>query len=133
MAPSSLSLGVLFTAFLAAFLGITLHTFYVPKSKNGGEYTDMEACKLFDGTNVSGECFFRDDYHAARDLFLTSATEAGAELIILPVVGDLCTDIAVLRGTGPSKGFLVHLSGIHGPEGYAGSAVQSAALQYLSQ
>ena len=133
MAPSSLSLGVLFTAFLAAFLGITLHTFYVPKSKNGGEYTDMEACKLFDGTNVSGECFFRDDYHAARDLFLTSATEAGAELIILPVVGDLCTDIAVLRGTGPSRGFLVHLSGIHGPEGYAGSAVQSAALQYLSQ
>lgn len=84
-------------------------------------------------SNITGECFFRNNYIAARELFLQSAAAAGAELLFLPVVDGLGTDVAVIRGSDLGRKFLVHLSGIHGVEGYAGSAIQSATLQYLGQ
>jgi hypothetical protein len=77
--------------------------------------------------------FFSDDYFAARALFLRSAEKAGAELLSLPVFGTLVTDVAILRGIGKPEKFLIHLSGIHGVEGYAGSAIQSLALDYISR
>lgn len=51
----------------------------------------------------------------------------------LPIIeGDdaICSDLAVIPGH-PHK-FLLHISGTHGPEGFSGSASQSAALQYLN-
>lgn len=77
--------------------------------------------------------FFSDDYFAARALFLRSAEKAGAELLSLPVFGPLVTDVAILRGIGKPEKFLIHLSGIHGVEGYAGSAIQSLSLYYISR
>jgi hypothetical protein len=84
------------------------------------------------------EEFFSDNYSAARALFLQSAEKAGAEILSLPVFGTLTTDVffqdvAILRGIGKPEKFLIHLSGIHGVETYAGSAIQSLALDYISQ
>jgi Protein of unknown function (DUF2817) len=91
-------------------------------------------CELeFSTSNITGDCFFRNNYVAARELFLQSANAAGAELMFLPVVDGLGTDVAIFRGSDLGRRFLVHLSGIHGVEGYAGSAIQSATLQYLGQ
>lgn len=78
-----------------------------------------------------GECYFSESYEAASKLFLDSATIAGAKFIPMPVGTDLVTSVAVLEG-GQSGKYLVHISGTHGPEGYAGSAIQSAALQYIA-
>jgi hypothetical protein len=64
---------------------------------------------------------------------LKTAEEAGADLFFLPVVDELGTDVAVLKGAGSPERFLIHLSGIHGVEGYAGSAIQSASLKYLGE
>ena len=96
--------------------------------------------------NVSdfpGECFFTDTYEQARGQFLHFAGLVGAELYTLPVaerVSDgvsggedtsgLSTDVAVVRRS--MERVVVHVSGTHGVEGYAGSAVQAAALHQLS-
>ena len=96
------------------------------------DVVDHSTCGAnFLAPNILGECFFRHDYVSARELFLKSAAAAGAELLFLPVTADLGTDVAVIKGSDHSNGFLIHLSGIHGVEGYAGSAIQSAALQYI--
>jgi Protein of unknown function (DUF2817) len=77
-----------------------------------------------------GECFFREDYNSARRLFLESAKAIGAEISFLPVYDKLGTDVAVVRGS--DRLFVLHVSGVHGVEGFAGSSVQSAALQHLA-
>lgn len=77
-----------------------------------------------------GECFFSDNYTQALKLFVKSAKEAKGTIVALPVTSELNTHVAVLEGNG--KDFLIHMSGTHGPEGFAGSAVQSAALQYIA-
>jgi len=79
-----------------------------------------------------GECAFRYTYNEARELFLSSAREAKAELHALPVVPDegLFTDVAILRGS--KSRFVIHISGIHGSEGFSGSATQSALLMHFS-
>jgi Protein of unknown function (DUF2817) len=48
---------------------------------------------------------------------------------------DLTIDIAVIRPPNRNSGggYVIHSSGIHGPEGYAGSSIQIAFLQMLSQ
>jgi Protein of unknown function (DUF2817) len=48
---------------------------------------------------------------------------------------DLTIDIAVINPPkrNPGRGYVIHTSGIHGPEGYSGSSVQIAFLQMLSQ
>lgn len=68
------------------------------------------------------ERFFSDSYGTCRERFKSAASEAGAELRYLPVVDDLTTDVAIFQGR--SDSYLVHISGTHGPEGYAGSATQ---------
>ena len=96
------------------------------------DVVDQSVCGVnFLQSNISGECFFRQDYRSARELFLKSAAAAGAELVFLPVTAGLGTDVAIIKGSDHLSGFLIHLSGIHGVEGYAGSAIQSAALQYI--
>jgi hypothetical protein len=80
------------------------------------------------------ECFFSSNFFEAKALFQQSgAKTSGAQMYRLPIIeGDdaICSDLAVIPGH-PHK-FLIHISGTHGPEGFAGSASQSASLQYLN-
>jgi hypothetical protein len=74
--------------------------------------------------------FFSSQYGEAREKFLAAADSAGFRLLRyrLPAEesAELFIDIALLRRD-PSKTFL-HISGVHGLEGYVGSAIQTAAL-----
>jgi len=110
----------------------------------GGEYWDA----LFRNISIDPcECFSQE-YDQARSRFLHAAKQIeGAELYSLPIVSRsivndhkkkneeedessssyYTTDIVVLPGT-PNAGLVVHSSGTHGVEGYAGSAIQIAFL-----
>lgn len=108
----------------------------------GGEHWDA----LFRNISIDPcECFSKE-YDQARSRFLQAAKQIeGAELYSLPIVSRsivkedknqddesvssyYTTDIVVLPGT-PNAGLVVHSSGTHGVEGYAGSAIQIAFLQ----
>jgi hypothetical protein len=77
------------------------------------------------------ECFFSLTYEQARQKFLSEVHAAGAsvETFSLPVIDDYVTDVAIFRGN--NEKFLVHISGTHGPEGFAGSAAQAAGVKFL--
>jgi hypothetical protein len=83
---------------------------------------------------ISYECLFSSNFHDARELFKESGKRVqGAQLLRLPVSESdktMSSDVVVIPGD-RSK-YLIHISGTHGVEGYAGSAIQSTALQYLS-
>lgn len=81
--------------------------------------------------NDSLECYFSENYYEARQQFLLLAQALPAQMISMNVVNDLTTDVAILRGN-PEK-FLIHISGTHGVEAYAGSATQAAILEYLAK
>lgn len=81
-------------------------------------------------TSIPLTCFFSANYFNARKLFLKSAGRANAEMRSLNVMENLTTDVAIFKGH-PER-FLIHISGTHGTEGYAGSAIQSAILTHLS-
>ena len=84
--------------------------------------------RIGDSIVVSPATVFSDTYYQARDKFRQAADKANAELHAFPVNGNEYTmDIAVMKGTLP--GTVVHTSGYHGVEGYAGSAIQVAWLQ----
>lgn len=84
-----------------------------------------------EGEYLLGECVFRPSYEQARSLFRESAIAAGFTLETYDIHGDkYTTDVAKLEGN--PKHVLVHISGIHGVEGYAGSGSQVAALQYFA-
>jgi len=78
-------------------------------------------------------------YEIMRDQFRDRATALKAQIrtYTVPVAndsdeGELTTDIAILPGVGSGKGtVLIHISGTHGPEGYCGSAIQSAYMDEL--
>ena len=78
-------------------------------------------------------CYFSDGYSSARARFRAAALGANATLhtLSLPTGKDLTIDVAVLSsGTeAHDPPTLVHLSGTHGVEAYAGSAVQLALLE----
>lgn len=74
---------------------------------------------------------FSSTYDEARERFRTAAEVAGATSHALTIVEDYTMDLAVLPGTWP--GLVVHTSGVHGVEGYAGSAIQVAWLQQFAQ
>ena len=69
---------------------------------------------------------FSETYFEARDKFRSIANQVGAQLHSLTIVDDYTTDIAIFTGNQP--GLVVHTSGVHGIEGYAGSAIQLAWL-----
>jgi hypothetical protein len=77
--------------------------------------------------------FFSPDYATARARFRTAAKAAGAGLhsLALDVTGpageDLAIDIAWLGNTAARR-ILLHTSGLHGVEAFAGSAIQLALL-----
>lgn len=74
---------------------------------------------------------FSRDYPEAREKFLKLAEDAGFRLVRYRVPADespeLFIDIALLRRD-PTR-VLLHVAGVHGIEGYVGSAVQAAALE----
>jgi hypothetical protein len=78
--------------------------------------------------------FVSDDYDSARQRFLSEAKERGATHRYAklaeqgPHGGELYIDAAHLGQTDARK-VLVHLSGVHGAEGFIGSAIQSVALR----
>ncbi len=78
--------------------------------------------------------FFSPDYRTARERFRAAAETAGASLHALPLDatgpnGDTLTiDIAWL-GDGSARNIVLHTTGLHGIEGFAGSAVQLALLE----
>jgi hypothetical protein len=92
------------------------------------------------GSNVSGymelkgECAFSKTYYEARAKFLASAKAANAIHKAYPIGNqqDLFTDVAIMPGTGKNKKYMLSLSGVHGPEGFAGSAIQSSLLDMIA-
>jgi hypothetical protein len=78
--------------------------------------------------------YFAANYQSARRRFLSASEHAGAELeqFLNPVRGPhgefLYTDVALV-GNPQSKRFLVLISGTHGVEGFAGSALQVGLLE----
>lgn len=80
--------------------------------------------------------FFSDDYSQARERFRTAALAAGAALHALPIDArgpcgeNLTIDIAWLGSRHPRRA-LLHSSGVHGVEAFAGSAVQLCLLAHL--
>lgn len=81
----------------------------------------------------AGAQYFSPDYATARERFLAAA-ERAATLHRLPLEARgpdgafLAIDIAWLGAPAPARA-LVHTSGMHGVEGFAGSAIQLALLQ----
>ena len=73
---------------------------------------------------------FSPDYRAARDRFRSAATARGFRLESHPIDpdADLTVDVALGGDENPSK-LVVVSSGLHGVEGFLGSAIQSAILE----
>jgi hypothetical protein len=86
-----------------------------------------------DNTDNSSS-YFSEDYFIARKRFIESGRSAGAVMDQLPITergpkGELLTiDIAWLGSQTP-KTVLLHTSGVHGVEGFAGSAIQLKILE----
>src|SRR5215470_4014730 len=78
---------------------------------------------------------YSSSYREARKLFRETASRLGASLEQHPVAAgreaDLTIDVAVLGDAEP-KWSLVVSSGLHGIEGFVGSAVQIAFLQAIN-
>ncbi len=78
--------------------------------------------------------FFSPDYVTARSRFLDFADAAGARLFAFPVTGKgpsgelLTIDVASFGPSEPERVLFLN-SGLHGPEGFAGSAAQ---LQFIT-
>ena len=82
--------------------------------------------------NATIETHFSDSYYTARALFRSRASAAGAKLVSLPLAHlDVTVDVAVLLGS--SERVLLHISGTHGVEGFAGSAIQAALLERAAE
>lgn len=86
----------------------------------------------------SSACYFSEGYSASRARFRAAATGANATLhtLKLPTGRDLTIDVAVLDAGISSVAMvptLVHMSGTHGLEAYAGSAVQLALLEKFTR
>jgi predicted deacylase len=83
---------------------------------------------------MNASVLFSGDYFEARRKFLAAASAAGARVASWrhpfakgPGREDLFIDVATLGADNASKGLLV-ISGTHGAEGYAGSAIQTGWL-----
>jgi hypothetical protein len=91
---------------------------------------------MVDGVELQACQMFSMSYLEARTKFRAAATARNAKLVSLPILQDddgldLEIDIAILKGGLP--GYVVHSSGTHGIEGYAGSAIQLAILETLAK
>jgi hypothetical protein len=84
----------------------------------------------------AGASYFSADYFTARDRFRQATMQAGGRLEQLPLQAkgpkgeELGIDIAWFGADNPHR-LLLHSSGIHGIEGFAGSAIQIQLLDHL--
>src|SRR5687768_663923 len=82
--------------------------------------------------------YFSPDYSTARDRFRAAAAKANGRLEVLPLdctgpAGEtLGIDLAWFGAAQPRRAIL-HLSGLHGVEGFAGSAIQLQLLDNLPE
>lgn len=80
--------------------------------------------------------FYSEDYFSARQRFLTASARLGLEHHALPIHAEspinepLTIDITI-AGDAKPKSALVLSSGVHGVEGFFGSAVQLAVVEQL--
>lgn len=94
---------------------------------------DRQAGAAPRGAPQDAERFFSPDYGVARERFRAACLAAGAQLHVLPLDArgpsgeSLTIDIAWL-GEASAANVLLHSSGLHGVEAFAGSAVQLACL-----
>lgn len=132
MALSSISLHAVITAIIATFIAL-----WISKSKEAACFNDPPI--LLSGfsaeVNVSVypcQHIFSETYTEARASFRKAVDQIkGAErrsFVVVPNT-DLTMDIAVIEGNTP--GLMIHSSGVHGVEGFAGSAIQIAYLRGL--
>jgi hypothetical protein len=83
---------------------------------------------------MSYQAAFSPDYATARERFRAAASRAGAWLESLPIEAlgpggaDLSIDAALVGGPECSRAVVLS-SGLHGVEGFAGSAIQTAWLE----
>lgn len=89
--------------------------------------------------HLSDDPLFAPTYAVARERFLERARRAGAEVerhlhpeVCGPAAEVLSIDVALL-GVDAAESVLVVVSGTHGVEGFAGSAMQCALLDRLSE
>ena len=78
--------------------------------------------------------FFSPDYVTARNRFRAAARAAGARLHELPLAasgpaGEALAIDAAWLGAADARRVLLHTSGLHGVEAFAGSAIQRALLE----
>ena len=90
-------------------------------------------CDGVSSYNISScpeEVYFSQSYFTARGKFRTAATAAGAELgshVIVEEAGVAYTlDTALIKGS--TEELIIHVSGVHGAEGFIGSAIQTKLL-----
>eukprot|EP00501_MAST-03F_sp_TOSAG23-6_P001387 GSMAST32.ASY1.ANO1.1442.1 assembled CDS len=106
---------------------------YIPLCYRGRTY---ESINEFD-TKI---CSFSETYHEARSKFRVAAKQLNAEQYTFPVLegydGHYTIDIAVIKPDDISNenghGMVIHSSGTHGVEGYAGSAIQVQFMRNLA-
>src|SRR5262245_35567737 len=84
----------------------------------------------------AGITYFSPDYLTASERFRTTALKSGGRLEILPLQAkgpadqELGIDIAWFGSQAPRR-VLLHSSGLHGVEGFAGSAIQLQLLENI--
>ena len=106
----------------------------VDKIQNRSEVQGTLAVDSSSGQSL--ESFFSANYQTARSRFVDSARKAGATLgrLTLSELGPgkeaLTIDIAWFGHPKPKRA-IIHVSGVHGVEGFAGSAIQLKLLENL--
>ncbi|CEG50290.1 RxLR-like protein [Plasmopara halstedii] len=114
---------VLIPALAALLLALLIHTY--------NDFAPIDSFLSSSSINISVDIHYSDSYYQARKIFRLRAEAAGAQLFSLPLQHiqsmDLTVDIAVLEGS--RDRVLLHISGTHGVEGFAGSAIQAALLE----
>lgn len=116
----------LLTAVGVVLLALWIHALY--------DFGPLDTYFPPETVNSTVETHFAETYYQARAQFRARAKAANADLVTLSLEHlvhlELTIDVAVLEGS--KKRVVLHISGTHGVEGFAGSAIQSALLQRLA-
>jgi hypothetical protein len=107
------------------------------------QYEYKDPCKLFSSEYIEARTKFRNAVNLYKNKNKNDDDDDDddddntVELLSFPVVtsgvsGDLTIDVAILHGNTKELGTIIHSSGVHGIEGFAGSAIQLAILELLT-
>lgn len=109
--------------------------FLIKKRKNISDGGKAKNRNKEEAKNILDVCekYFSKDYFEARQKFLRASKEKNLTIIQKKIIGDLTTDVAISRSMKKDK-LLIIVSGVHGVEGYVGSAFQLFFLEnYLDK